>query len=130
MPRFSNRSTLALRTCHPDLQKVFTEAIKHIDFMVLEGHRGQEAQDKAFRTGYSQVRWPNGKHNKVPSLAVDIAPYPIRWGDTERFVYFAGVIMGIASQMGIKLRWGGDWNQDTEVRDERFRDWGHFELVP
>lgn len=130
MPRFSNRSKMALETCHPDLQKVFTEAIKHIDFMVLEGHRGQEAQDKAWRSGYSKVRWPNGKHNKNPSLAVDIAPYPIAWGDTERFVYFAGYIMGIASQLGIKLRWGGDWDQDTQVTDERFRDYGHFELVP
>lgn len=129
MPRFSNNSKRALATCDIRLQEVMTEAIKHIDFMVLEGHRGKEAQDKAFRTGMSKVRWPNGKHNKNPSLAVDIAPYPIKWGDTERFVYFAGIIKGIGIMMGVKLRWGGDWDQDTQVTDERFRDYGHFELV-
>lgn len=129
MPRFSNHSKAALATCDVRLQEVLTEAIKHIDFMVLEGHRGKDAQNKAFNTGFSKVRWPNGKHNKTPSLAVDIAPWPIQWADTERFVYFAGVIMGIAAMMDIPLRWGGDWNRDTHNKDEKFRDWGHFELI-
>ena len=30
--------------------------------------------------------------------------------------------------MDINLRWGGDWDQDTEVKDNRFDDLGHFEL--
>lgn len=129
MPRFSNRSMDALKTCDLRLQEVLTEAIKHIDFMVLEGHRGKEAQDKAFNGGFSKVRWPNGKHNTFPSKAVDIVPWPIDWNDTERFVLFAGFIMGIAAMKGIQLRWGGDWNRNTQNKDERFRDWGHFELV-
>jgi peptidoglycan L-alanyl-D-glutamate endopeptidase CwlK len=129
MPRFSSRSKEALATCHPDLQKVFNEAIKFIDFTVLEGHRGKEAQDKAFREGFSKVKFPNGKHNSKPSKAVDIAPYPVAWQDTERFVLFAGFILGVASMMGVRLRWGGDWDRDTQVKDERFRDLGHFELI-
>lgn len=129
MPKFSNLSKAALATCHPLLQQVMEEAIRHIDFTVLEGHRGKEAQNKAFDDGFSKVRWPNGKHNKTPSLAVDIAPYPIVWNDTERFVYFAGFIMAIAAMKGIPLRWGGDWNRNTQVKDEKFRDWGHFELI-
>lgn len=129
MPRFSNRSKEALVTCDRRLQELLNEAIKHIDFSVLEGHRGREAQDKAFREGFSKVRYPHGKHNSLPSRAVDIAPYPIAWGDTERFVLFAGFIQGIASQLGIRIRWGGDWDRDTQVKDERFRDLGHFELI-
>ena len=128
MPRFSNRSKEALATCHPDLRRVMNEAIKYIDFSVLEGHRGQAAQDLAFRQGLSKLRWPNGRHNSKPSRAVDIAPYPIVWADTERFVLFAGFILGIASTLGIKLRWGGDWDTDWQVKDEKFRDYGHFEL--
>ena len=42
--------------------------------------------------------------------------------------YFAGVVKGIASQMGIGIRWGGDWDMDTEVKDNRFDDLVHFEL--
>jgi hypothetical protein len=30
--------------------------------------------------------------------------------------------------MGIELRWGGDWDQDFEVKDNRFDDFPHFEL--
>jgi hypothetical protein len=30
--------------------------------------------------------------------------------------------------MGINLRWGGDWDQDWEVKDNKFDDFPHFEL--
>jgi peptidoglycan L-alanyl-D-glutamate endopeptidase CwlK len=129
MPRFSNRSKLALTSCDVRLQLVMETAVRHIDFTVLEGHRGQAAQNKAFNEGYSKVRWPNGQHNSMPSKAVDIAPWPLDWSDSERFVYQAGFIMATAAALGIGLRWGGDWNRDGEVKDEKFRDLGHFELV-
>ena len=31
--------------------------------------------------------------------------------------------------MGINLRWGGDWDRDTEVRDNDFDDLVHFKIV-
>jgi hypothetical protein len=31
--------------------------------------------------------------------------------------------------MGIELRWGGDWSMDFEVKDNRFDDLVHFEIV-
>ena len=129
MPNFSRASLIELEECHDDLQKVMHEAIKYFDFKVIEGYRGKEAQDEAFRTGKSKIKWPNGKHNKLPSEAVDIAPYPIVWNDVERFVYLAGHIVAIGAMLGVKLKWGGDWNRDTQVKDEKFRDFGHFELV-
>jgi len=30
--------------------------------------------------------------------------------------------------MGIRLRWGGDWDGDTELDDNKFDDLPHFEL--
>ena len=30
--------------------------------------------------------------------------------------------------MGLKIRWGGDWDNDTEVKDTGFKDLPHFEL--
>lgn len=135
MPKFGAESIKQLATCHPDLQVVMKEAIKYIDFSVLEGHRGQAAQEAAFAAGNTKLHWPNGKHNKSPSLAVDIAPYPLNWNDTERFVYFAGHIMAMAKMLLAQgkithfVRWGGDWDTDSQVKDESFRDYGHFELV-
>ncbi len=62
-------------------------------------------------------------------MAVDIAPYPIDWKDHKRFYYLAGIVKGVASQMGIKVRWGGDWDSDNDLNDQSFMDLGHFEIV-
>ena len=75
------------------------------------------------------MSWPNSKHNSLPSVAVDIAPYPIDWEDTERFIQLSGAILQIAKQNGLDLRWGGDWNRDGRMTDESFRDLLHFEMV-
>ena len=129
MPSFSNRSLERLDELDLHLAEVLHEVIKHFDFTILCGHRGETEQNAAFQSGVSQRKWPEGKHNKVPSEAVDVAPYPIDWGDTERFTYLAGWIMAIAQLKGIRLRWGGDWDMDTDTGDETFRDKGHFEVL-
>lgn len=132
MPKFSPASLKQLETCDTRLQNVLNRAILSFDFTVLEGHRGEEAQNRAYAKGLSQKRWPEGKHNSLPSKAVDIAPYPIDWSSREaarqRFVYLAGWIMASAAAVGVKLRWGGDWNGNQDTRDEHFRDLGHFEI--
>ncbi len=130
MPKFSSKSKLRLATCHQDIQDVFNEVVKHFDCSVLEGHRSEEDQNTANEKGFSQVRWPDSTHNAVPSLGIDVVPDPIDWEDRERFTYFAGVVRGIAWSMGINLRWGGDWDRDTQVNDNKFDDLPHFELVP
>ena len=128
MPRFGKRSKERLSTCHTDLQKVFNEVIKTVDCSVLEGHRSAERQDLLFKEGKTKVKYPNGRHNNNPSMAVDVAPYPIDWSDRERFHLFAGFVLGVAKSMGIDLRWGGDWDQDWYVHDNRFDDFPHFEI--
>ena len=128
MPKFGKRSKNALSSCDERLIKVFDEVIKTVDCSVLEGHRGQSKQDKYYEEGKSKVKYPSGRHNKLPSMAVDVAPYPIDWDDRERFHLFAGFVLGIAKSMGINLRWGGDWNQNWFVDDNKFDDFPHFEL--
>ena len=128
MPKFGKRSRERLATCDERLQKVFNEVIKFVDCSVLEGHRGQERQDQLFDEGKTKVKYPNGRHNSDPSRAVDVTPYPVNWEDRERQTLFAGFVLGVANQMGISLRWGGDWDQDFEVMDNRFDDFPHFEL--
>jgi len=129
MPKFSNSSKSKLNTCHDKLQLVFNEVIKHWDCTILEGTRSKETQDEYFRTGRSEVRYPNSKHNSSPSEAVDVAPYPIDWKDLDRFRAFGNFVLGVASANNVKLRWGGDWDGDRSFADQSFHDLPHFELL-
>lgn len=129
MPKLSIASSQKLRECHPDLQRLIDEAAKSFDFTVICGHRGKAEQDKAFNEGRSKVQFPNSKHNALPSLAVDIVPYPIDWNDVRRFYYMGGYVLGVAERLGIKVRWGGDWNGNFEIKDQNFHDLPHFELI-
>jgi peptidoglycan L-alanyl-D-glutamate endopeptidase CwlK len=128
MPHFGKSSKKRLSTCDSKLQEIFNEVIKHVDCSVLEGHREKDRQNKLFKEGKTKVKYPDGRHNRQPSSAVDVTPYPVDWKDRERQTLFAGFVIGVASQMGINLRWGGDWDQDFQVVDNRFDDFPHFEL--
>jgi len=129
MPSFSNRSKANLSSCDDRLRLVCEVAIRNIDFTVVCGHRDQEAQDKAKASGNSNAAWGESKHNSFPSKAVDLVPYPLDWQDELQFARLAGRIEQVAAQLGIGIRWGGDWDRDGKTTDERLRDLGHFELV-
>ena len=129
MPKFGKRSRNNLKTCDNRLQDLFNEVVKHFDCSVLVGFRDRDGQDTAFNSGHSKLKWPEGKHNTKPSIAVDVAPYPIDWGDRERFLYFGGLVKGFAYSLGLPLRWGGDWDNDTQLSDNKFDDLVHFELL-
>ncbi|MBT7726343.1 MAG: M15 family peptidase [Flavobacteriales bacterium] len=128
MPSFGKKSQERLNTCDPRLVELFEEVVEHFDCTVIQGYRDEVEQNKAFEDGFSKLKYPQGSHNKYPSLAVDIAPYPIDWKDRDRFHLFAGFVKGIASQMGLNIRWGGDWNSDTHTKDNNFDDLPHFEV--
>jgi hypothetical protein len=121
MPEFGSKSREKLKTCHNDLQLLFSEVIKDFDCSVICGHRNAKEQTEAFRAGKSEVIWPKSKHNQQPSLAVDVVPYPIDWNDLDRFYIFGGYVKKTAELMGIKIKWGGDFKS--------FFDGPHFELI-
>lgn len=131
MPKVGEQSLKRLDTCDERIQKVLNEVIKHYDFMILEGTRTVEQQQQYYKEGKSKLDGINkkSKHQSYPSLAVDIAPYPIDWNDSKRFYYLAGLVIATANSMGIKLRWGGDWDSDGDFKDNTFNDLPHFELV-
>jgi len=128
MPKFGTKSKKRLKTCDEDLIFLFEIVVKYFDCSVLEGHRGKKLQNKYFKEGKSKLKFPEGNHNKKPSKAVDVVPYPISFSDRERMTYFAGFVKGVAAILGIPIRWGGDWNSNTEVKDNDFDDLPHFEL--
>ena len=132
MPAFGNRSTKRLNTCHRDLARLFQLVVISMDCSIIEGHRGEERQNRLFKAGKSRVEYPRGKHNRKPSMAVDVAPYikgAISW-NRHHCIYFAGYVMAIANEMGIPIRWGGNWDEDDEIMtDQKFQDLVHFELT-
>ena len=128
MPHYSQRSTKNLKQAHIGLQKLFNEVINHFDCSIICGHRGEAAQEMAFDAGHSNAHFGESPHNFEPALAVDVIPYPTQWRDTDRMHYFAGEVKGIAEMMGIEITWGGDWDRDTHLSDQRFHDLPHFEL--
>lgn len=138
MPKFSESSSLKLQECHNDLQILFNEVIKYYDCTIKCGHRGQQEQDAAYNSGHSRLKYPNGNHNAIPSLAVDVAPYPEPAGkDIERhrkFGYFAGLVSMLSMRLKeegkvqSKIRWGGDWDMDNDLTDNSFNDLYHFEI--
>lgn len=128
MAKFSDNSKKELRTCDERLQLLMNMLIRKYDVAVIEGHRGKKRQNNLYKEGRSKLEYPNSKHNSDPSLAVDIAPYPIDWEQTNRFYYMAGKVMTYADFLDIPLRWGGDWDGDHKFQDQTFDDLVHFEI--
>jgi peptidoglycan L-alanyl-D-glutamate endopeptidase CwlK len=130
MPSFGSASLRQLNTCHPDLQRLFKRVVEFWDCSVIEGKRSEAQQKIVVATGASLTL--NSKHVyplDKPSLAVDVAPYPIKWNDYPRFYAFAGFVIGTAREMGIKLRYGGDWDSDRDFAEEQLKDLVHFEIA-
>jgi hypothetical protein len=130
MPAFSPISAGRLATCDPDLQRLFNRVVQEWDCTVLVGYRDKAAQDTAVEQGQSKDPWPTSKHNSDPARAADVAPFPVIWGDLPRFYYFAGYVLGVAQDMEIAIRWGGDWRQKNEPNPRGvLNDLVHFELA-
>ncbi len=136
MATLGQKSLDKLATAHPNLQKVVKEAIKHYDFTVLYGNRSVEEQQELFKKGRKIINgvWQKvgatitncdgvkikSKHNYSPSLAVDLAPYPIDWNDLKKFKELGKVMKQAAKTVGVEISWGGDWKS--------FTDLPHYEL--
>lgn len=129
MPKYSKRSTDRLETCDIRHQIIFNELIKFYDCSVVCGHRGEIDQNAAYAANNSQLKFPHSKHNKTPSLAIDVIPYPYGWDSIKQFYFMAGYVQAIADKHDIEIRWGGDWDRDGDLDDNTFMDLAHFEVV-
>ena len=86
--------------------------------------------------GASHKQFPDSEHNfmrddKPCSKAFDFGPWingAIPWDDTHLFALVAGCYFAAATELGVRLRWGGDWDMDGLTTDQTFMDWGHLEL--
>lgn len=130
MPNFSLMSKNNLVKCRPELQEIANLAIQRIDFKVLDSLRGRAAQELAFRRGHSKAHFGQSAHNYKPAIAFDLFPAPYDWDNTESFIRLADVILDIAEQKSIPIRWGGDWNMDGKRTTRDSWDKPHYELHP
>lgn len=129
MAKFGAESLKQLETADPRLQRLFQEVVKHWDCKVLQGRRSQAEHEANLAAGTSRTQHSKHVTGDQPSRAVDVAPYPVDWKQTGRFYAFAGFVLGTAKQLGIRIRWGGDWDDDRDFQDQTFNDLVHFEIV-
>jgi peptidoglycan L-alanyl-D-glutamate endopeptidase CwlK len=128
MPIFGAQSLKVRDQLHPFLRQLADEAIKKIDFKILDATRGRAAQEKAFALGHSKVHFGDSAHNWVPAVAMDLFPAPYDWDNRDAFIALSNVVLPLAKTLGIPIRWGGDWNGDGNLSDGW--DMPHYELNP
>ena len=158
MPSFGNASRNRLSTLCPELVEVAEDAIQIIDFSIIETDRSKEVQNQYFSNGQSTLRWPQSKHNicdaRPLAEALDVWPYIPPFGalsghpdqvakiaretgrsgtEAQEFIYkafsrVAGVFEACAHHRGYTIRWGGDWDGDGNLLDQKFHDLPHIEL--
>ena len=124
MPRFGKKSKERLKGIDTRLVNVLNELVKIMDVTIIEGLRSEQRQEKLLKAGSTKTKF--SKH--IEGKAVDLAPYPIDWEDRDRFHYMGGMIRGIAKQLNVPVRWGGDWDGDGETKDNKFDDLVHVEI--
>jgi len=124
MYKFGRRSRERLKGVDVRLVNVLNELIKMMDVTIIEGLRSAERQKELLAKGATKVKY--SKH--MEGKAVDLSPYPIDWENRDGFYYMGGMIRGIAKQMGVNVRFGGDWDSDGDTKDNSFDDLVHVEI--
>lgn len=129
-----------LNQCDERLRRLFYEVDKRTTVEILESTiRSLEQQKEFVAEGKSKTM--QSLHlideNHPFSRAVDAAPWPVIWPDKGnptyvyqigQFYYFAGVVLEVSKELGIAIRYGGDWDGDFNVTNQTFYDLVHFEL--
>lgn len=134
--RFGNRSLQQLDTVDPKLKALAIRALElspH-DFTIIQGKRTVEQSAQNIANGTSFLKDPS-KSKHVTGKAIDFTPYikgKIDWNDLEAFWAIVGAFKKAANEMNIAVRFGADWNNSGDYRDEIQRgtyDGGHVELL-
>lgn len=132
--RFSSASWGRLQTCHPDLQLLMKTALGDpdcpCDFTVTEGHRTEERQNQLYAEGRSQLQWPNSRHNKQPSMAVDVSPWiggTLSW-DLDDYEPLGAHIRSTWNRLELEGRLSGQYNLTWGREWKTLVDAPHWQL--
>ena len=118
--------------------------ITDVDFGITEGHRAIERQKFLFDRGKSTIDGitRKGKHNYMPSMALDFYVYHPELAmrrrlayDKVHLTYIAGLFDAVAKRLYQErkirhiIRWGANWNMNGIIDfDQDFDDYPHIEL--
>lgn len=142
----SERSLKNLVGVKDDLVRVVKRAIEltDTDFAVIEGLRTKERQTELLKQGKTQTM--NSRH--LTGHAVDLVAIvngQVSW-DFNHYYSIAGAMSKAATELGVKVRWGGAWtvitnkngtpqdwvraykNERAKLGKKPFLDGPHFEL--
>jgi peptidoglycan LD-endopeptidase CwlK len=154
--QLSDRDNKRLEGVDPKLVKVVLKAaaLSPVVFMVVEGVRSDEQCRINYGKGRSiqqclmagipgsyaaprlnKVTWLknpyNSRHRKQADgfgKAVDLLPAPYDWKDTKPFDQVNAAMQQAASELGVDIRWGADWDEDGVAREKGETDSPHWEL--
>ncbi|MBD3762477.1 M15 family metallopeptidase [Rhizorhabdus sp.] len=133
----------------PRMVRVVERAIQisSIDFKVICGVRTLAEQKALYAQGRTKpgpkVTWTlNSRHLPDPKTgfgrAVDLLPAPYDWKlednkstpeVDDNFKKLADAMLQAAKELGIPIRWGANWDGDTQIREKGESDNPHFELA-
>lgn len=132
---------------------LFESVDREFPCRVLESVRGYVQQVKNVAAGVSKtfdskhlLVDKNGNKARDVAEAVDVAPFVLRWPKRPRpdatdyalrewskdlalFYYFGGYVLARAKALELSIRWGGDWDNDRDIKEQNFDDLVHFELL-
>lgn len=108
-------SEACLKGVHPDLVAVVRKAREACPFRVTEGLRSLARQ----RELVAQKRSQTLKSRHLTGHAVDLVDMAGSYAEAE-MKHISEAMKAAATEMGVKLVWGGDWTS--------FQDTPHFEL--
>lgn len=141
--KWGQRSLDNLGEVHPRLRAVADRALQlsAIDFVITDGLRGKVDQDKAVAEKRSKTPFPKSNHNKTSdpswigdrfktSDALDFMPVPLGYSAKSTvWKDIASAFMQAGQELGVKVRWGGDWNMDGDKTLNDSWDMPHVELL-
>lgn len=149
------RSIDNLANVHPQLVRVVHRAaeLSRVPFKVIEGVRTAERQERLYGQGRTaeqlrakslppslarptmpKVTWTLSSRHFIDQKtgfgrAVDLLPAPYDWQDTQPFDDMAKAMFAAADELGVKIRWGADWDRDGNPRERGEADSPHFEIA-
>ncbi|PNM24255.1 peptidase M15 [Yersinia enterocolitica] len=129
--RFSQRSEGNLKGVNADLVKVVRRALElsTVDFIVIEGIRTVARQQQLYAQGRTTegkiVTWTM-KSKHIDGNAVDLLPVT-GWDNLASFKAVSKAIFQAASELGVKITWGADWNGNG-IQEKGETDSPHFEI--
>ena len=98
-----------LVTCDKRLQDLADMMLARstFDLTILQGYRTKDEQEEAYKSGKSNARFGESKHNVFPSKAIDIIPVKVNWDASDwKWAYLCALAYDCANDLGIKIKCG------------------------